>query len=59
MNFMQDKGETKEFKDWYQGLPNNVKEASPDALDGALKDWAHMSQARREDEMKKQEAKLI
>ena len=58
-NFIQESGQNKDYSDWYKGLPNNVKEATPDALDGALKDWAHMSQARREDEMKKQEAKLI
>ena len=48
----------KSLKDEITDLSAKINE-SADALDNSLKDFAHMSQARREDERKKQEAKMI
>ena len=49
-NFILDNGQTNKYNEWYNALPNNSKNAEPDALENSLKDWKNMSQARREEE---------
>lgn len=57
-NFLKSTKQEKNYKKYFDSLPNNVKNAPPDSLEN-YKDWNLMSQARKEDEIKKQEAKLI
>ena len=49
-NFIQDKGQEKDYKSWCDIMPTNVKNAEPDNLEKALKDWRNMNQVERDAE---------
>lgn len=49
-NFIDDKEQNEDFKNWYNALPNNAKDGEPDAMKNALKDWKNMNQIEREAE---------
>ena len=49
-NFIQDKGQEKDYKNWCDIMPTNVKNAELDSLEKALKDWKNMNQMERDAE---------
>ena len=58
-NFIDDKEQNEDFKNWYNALPNNAKDGEPDAMKNALKDWKNMNQMEREEEESKAYLKQV